>query len=205
MRRADMLKKYPRLLTALALASASLLPNAALALSVGEATVLSNLSQPLRAQIELQGVRDLGPEELKVRLASPEAFKKAGIERDSAVLALKFDTQLNAKGQSLIRITSSKPISEPYLNFLVEVISPDGLQLREYSLLIDPPNYAYAPPVMPAAPVVRAAPLAKAPVAAASAPVSAAPAAPAKVASATPSADAPVAGGQYRTRNNERL
>lgn len=203
-----MLKKYPRLLTALALASASLLPNAALALSVGDAQVLSNLSQPLRAQIPLQGVRDLGPEELKVRLASPEAFKKAGIERDSDVLALKFDTQLNAKGQGVIRVTSSRPISEPYLNFLVEVISPDGMQLREYSLLIDPPNYAYAAPVLPAAPVVSAAPMAKAPIAAAAlapaAPV--APAAPSKVASsATSSADAPVAGGQYRTRNNDRL
>lgn len=203
-----MLKKYPRLLTALALASASLLPNAALALSVGDAQVLSSLSQPLRAQIPLQGVRDLGPEELKVRLASPEAFKKAGIERDSDVLALKFDTQLNTKGQGVIRVTSSRPISEPYLNFLVEVISPDGMQLREYSLLIDPPNYAYAAPVLPAAPVVSAAPVAKAPIAAAApapaAPV--APAAPRKVASsATSSADAPVAGGQYRTRNNDRL
>lgn len=196
-----MLKKYPRLLTALALASATLLPNAALALSVGEAQVLSNLSQPLRAQIELQGVRDLGPEELKVRLASADAFKKAGVERDSDVLALKFDVQLNAKGQSLIRVTSSRPISEPYLNFLVEVISPDGMQLREYSLLIDPPNYAYATPVVPAAPVVSAAPLAKAPIAAAAP----APVAPAKVASVVSSADAPVAGGQYRTRNNDRL
>ena len=205
-----MLKKYPRLLTALALASASLLPNAALALSVGEAQVLSNLSQPLRAQIPLQGVRDLGPEELKVRLASPEAFKKAGIERDSDVLALKFDTQLNAKGQGVIRVTSSRPISEPYLNFLVEVISPDGMQLREYSLLIDPPNYAYAAPVVPAAPVVSAASVAKAPIATAAAPAPAAPvapAAPSRVASssATSSADAPVAGGQYRTRNNDRL
>jgi len=199
-----MLKKYPRLLTALALASATLLPNAALALSVGEAQVLSTLSQPLRAQIELQGVRDLGPEELKVRLASADAFKKAGIDRDSDVLALKFDVQLNAKGQSLIRVTSSRPISEPYLNFLVEVISPDGMQLREYSLLIDPPNYAYAPTVVPAAPVVRAAPVAKAPIAAA-APAPVVPAAPAKVASTTSSADAPVAGGQYRTRHNDRL
>lgn len=202
-----MLKKYPRLLTALALASASLLPNAALALSVGEAQVLSNLSQPLRAQIPLQGVRDLGPEELKVRLASPEAFKKAGIERDSDVLALKFDTQLNAKGQGVIRVTSSRPISEPYLNFLVEVISPDGMQLREYSLLIDPPNYAYAAPVVPAAPVVSAAPVAKAPIATAAPAAPVAPAAPSKVttSSATSSADAPVAGGQYRTRNNDRL
>ncbi|PTQ73243.1 FimV family protein [Pseudomonas sp. GV071] len=205
-----MLKKYPRLLTALALASASLLPNAALALSVGEAQVLSSLSQPLRAQIDLQGVRDLGPEELKVRLASPEAFKKAGIERDGAVLALQFETKLNAKGQSMIRVTSSRPITEPYLNFLVEVVSPDGLQLREYSLLIDPPNYAFAAPAPVSAPVASVAPAVKtkAPVAApAVAAASATSAAP--VAAATPSAsstaDGPVAGGQYRTRNNDRL
>ncbi len=196
-----MLKKYPRLLTALALASASLLPASAMALSVGEAQVLSSLSQPLRAQIDLQGVRDLGPEEVKVRLASAEAFKKAGIDRDSAVLALKFEPTLNAKGQSMIRVTTSRPITEPYLNFLVEVVSPDGLQLREYSLLIDPPNYAFAAPAPVSAPVVSAAPATrpKAPVAA-PAPVASAPA----VASSAP-ADGPVAGGQYRTQTNDRL
>lgn len=202
-----MLKKYPRLLTALALASTALLPNAALALAVGEAQVLSSLSQPLRAQIDLQGVRDLGPEELKVRLASPEAFKKAGIERDGAVLALQFDTTLNAKGQSMIRVTTSRPITEPYLNFLVEVISPDGLQLREYSLLIDPPNYAFAAPAPVSAPVAAVAPAVKA-----QAPVAAPAVAPAPARSAQPVAatagqagEGPVAGGQYRTRNNDRL
>ncbi len=207
-----MLKKYPRLLTALALASASLLPGAAMALSVGEAQVLSSLSQPLRAQIDLQGVRDLGPDELKVRLASPEAYKKAGIERDGAVLALKFDTTLNAKGQSLIRVTTTRPITEPYLNFLVEVISPDGLQLREYSLLIDPPNYAFAAPAPVSAPIASAAPAVKrtapvAPSAVAAAPAArpAAPAPASNVAAASQSSDAPVAGGQYRTRNNDRL
>ncbi|MEN0105584.1 MAG: FimV/HubP family polar landmark protein, partial [Pseudomonas sp.] len=197
-----MLKKYPRLLTALALACTAALPTSALALSVGEAQVLSSLSQPLRAQIELQGVRDLGPEELKVRLASPEAFKKAGIERDGAILALQFDTKLNAKGQSLIRVTTSRPITEPYLNFLVEVISPDGLQLREYSLLIDPPNYAFAAPAPVSAPVANVAPTVAAK--AAVAPAAAAPVAAAKPA-ATPTTDGPVAGGQYRTRSNDRL
>jgi pilus assembly protein FimV len=198
-----MLKKYPRLLTALALASAALLPNTAHALAVGEAQVLSSLSQPLRAQIDLQGVRDLGPEELKVRLASPEAFKKAGIERDGAVLSLKFDTTLNAKGQSMIRVTSSRPITEPYLNFLVEVVSPDGLQLREYSLLIDPPNYAFAAPAPVSAPVAVAAPAVKAQ------PPVAAPAVASRAPVASPAAEktseGPVAGGQYRTRTNDRL
>lgn len=197
-----MLKKYPRLLTALALASAALLPNTAHALAVGEAQVLSSLSQPLRAQIDLQGVRDLGPEELKVRLASPDAFKKAGIERDGAVLSLKFDT-LNAKGQSMIRVTSSRPITEPYLNFLVEVVSPDGLQLREYSLLIDPPNYAFAAPAPVSAPVAVAAPAVKAQ------PPVAAPAVASRAPVASPVAEktseGPVAGGQYRTRNDDRL
>jgi pilus assembly protein FimV len=200
-----MLKKYPRLLTALALASAALLPNTAHALAVGEAQVLSSLSQPLRAQIDLQGVRDLGPEELKVRLASPEAFKKAGIERDGAVLSLKFDTTLNAKGQSMIRVTSSRPITEPYLNFLVEVVSPDGLQLREYSLLIDPPNYAFAAPAPVSAPVAAVAPAVKA-----QAPIAApAPTVASRAPVASPAAEkiseGPVAGGQYRTRNNDRL
>ena len=46
-----------------------------------------------------------------------------------------------ADGKSVIRVTSSKPVQEPYLNFLVQVLWPNGRLLREYTVLLDPPLY----------------------------------------------------------------
>jgi pilus assembly protein FimV len=37
-------------------------------------------------------------------------------------------------------VVSRKPVREPYLNFVVEVARPGGRVLREYTLLIDPPE-----------------------------------------------------------------
>ncbi|WP_368665568.1 FimV family protein, partial [Pseudomonas aeruginosa] len=55
---------------------------------------------------------------------------------------------------------SSKPVQEPYLNFLVQVLWPNGRLLREYTVLLDPPLYspqAAAPPAAPGRPAPVAA------------------------------------------------
>jgi FimV-like protein len=47
----------------------------------------------------------------------------------------------------MIRVTSSKPVNEPFLNFLVQLNQPNGRLLREYTVLIDPPG---SPGIVPA-------------------------------------------------------
>src|SRR5690606_25546132 len=103
-------------------------------------------------------------------------------------------------GKSVIQVSSSKPVREPYLNFLVEVIWPSGRLLREYTLLLDPPLYSpeTAAAVAPQLPVAVPAPRpAATPKAAASAPASR-PAAPASV-------PASAQGGEYKTTANDTL
>lgn len=173
----------------LAIAAASALSSGmAHALGLGEVTLQSALNQPLVAEIELLEVRDLASSELLPNLASPEEFTRAGVDRQYFLTDLKFTPVLKPNGKSYIRVTSSKPVREPYLNFLVEVLWPNGRLLREYTLLLDPPLYspqtaAAAAPRLPvaapaprplAAPVQRSAaqasaPVARAPVAAPSA------------------------------------
>jgi pilus assembly protein FimV len=189
----------------LAIAAASALSSGmAHALGLGEVTLQSALNQPLVAEIELLEVRDLASNELLPSLASPEEFNKAGVDRQYFLGDLKFTPVLKPNGKSVIRVTSSKPIREPYLNFLVEVLWPNGRLLREYTLLLDPPLYS-AQSVIPAAPqlpVAAPAPVVRAPVAAAPrpAPVSSAPAAP-----AAPSAPPALGSDQYKTTANDTL
>ena len=111
------------------------------ALGLGELAVKSSLNQPLEAEITLLEVRDLTSANIKTRLASAEDFTKAGVERQFFLTGLTFTPMVGVDGKSVIRVTSAKPVKEPYLNFLVEVLWPNGRLLREYTLLLNPPLY----------------------------------------------------------------
>lgn len=190
----------------LAIAAASALTSGmAQALGLGEVTLKSSLNQPLVAEIELLEVRDLASNELIPALASPEEFTKAGVDRQYFLTDLKFTPVLKPNGKSVIRVTSSKPVREPYLNFLVEVLWPNGRLLREYTVLLDPPLYApsTAPAVAPQLPV--AAP--RAPVVAAPRPAApAAPVAPRQPAPApAPVAASPLNDKEYKTTGSDTL
>ncbi|GIZ13571.1 FimV/HubP family polar landmark protein [Pseudomonas sp. NCCP-436] len=184
----------------LAIAAASALSSGmAHALGLGEVTLKSSLNQPLVAEIELLEVRDLASNEVIPSLASPEEFAKAGVDRQYFLTDLKFTPVLKPNGKSVIRVTSSKVVREPYLNFLVEVLWPNGRLLREYTLLLDPPLYspqtvvAAAPQLPIAAPVSRAVtPAASVPAVRSTAPASA----PARQA---------ISGSEYRTSKNDTL
>src|SRR3990167_9397223 len=125
------------------------------ALGLGEITLHSALNQPLEAEIELLEVADLSSSDLLVRLASVDAFSRSGVDRLFFLNDLRF-TPLLRGGNSVIRVVSSQPVREPYLNFIVEVARPNGALLREYTLLLDPPgSSAYR--TVAAVPEVRAA------------------------------------------------
>ncbi|MCP1517533.1 pilus assembly protein FimV [Pseudomonas migulae] len=127
----------------LAIAAASALSSGmAHALGLGELTLKSSLNQPLVAEIELLDVKELTAAELVPSLASPEDFAKAGVDRQAFLNDLSFTPVLNASGKSVLRVTSSKPLSEPMVKFLVQVMWPNGRLLRDYSVLLDPSKFS---------------------------------------------------------------
>ncbi|MFL0798352.1 MAG: hypothetical protein K6L73_12780 [Cellvibrionaceae bacterium] len=119
-----------------------LLSPAALGLGLGEVDLRSNLNQPLAADIRLLQVRDLGEAEILVSLAAKEDFERAGVERPFFLTELKFKVDLSNPNNPIIRVTSRKPVLEPFLNFLVEIQWPTGRVVREYTLLMDLPVFA---------------------------------------------------------------
>lgn len=133
------------------------------ALGLGEITLHSALSQPLDAEIELFDVGDLTAEDMRVRLAPADVFARSGVDRLYFFNDLRF-TPLLRGGKSVIRVVSTQPVREPYLNFIVEVVRPNGQLYREYTVLLDPPSSAaYRSLAAPAAaPVVASAPRAAA-------------------------------------------
>ncbi|MDI2594481.1 peptidoglycan-binding protein LysM [Pseudomonas sp. 681] len=116
------------------------------ALGLGDITPHSALNQPFSADIALVDAAGLGEGDLSVSLASADEFSRAGVERLFFLNNLKFTPILRGNRQ-MIRVTSSKPVTEPFLNFLVQLNQPNGRLLREYTVLIDPPG---SPGIVPA-------------------------------------------------------
>jgi pilus assembly protein FimV len=127
----------------LAIAAASALTSGmAQALGLGGLTVKSTLNQPLLAEIELTQVQDLNAAQVVPSLATSAEFAQAGVGRMAILDDLTFTPVVNPGGKSVLRITSTKPIRDPYVKFLVQVLWPNGRVLREYSLLLDPPKFS---------------------------------------------------------------
>lgn len=154
------------------------------ALGLGAIEIKSGFNQPLLAEIPVIAEQQGEVESLAVSLASSADFARVGLDRPSGVTAnLRFAVARTAEGDPIIRVTTSSPVRDPYLIFLIDAQWAGGRLVREYSVLIDPPHMAPAIMTTVAPTVARQAP----------------PAAPA----VTPSvgSEAPIAVPQTQTEN----
>jgi len=123
-------------------------PITAQPLGIGDIRLHSALNQKLNAEIHLHLAPNENPSDVTVRLASPEKFDKAGIPWNYVLSKIKFSPVVQPDGSILIKVTSREVLSEPFLDFLMEVVWPQGSQFREFTVLLDPPE-GYHPPVVP--------------------------------------------------------
>lgn len=122
------------------LLAGAMLSAQSMALGLGEISLDSALNQPLKAQIQLLDASSYTHSELRPKLASPVDFERAGIDRYNFLNNIKLEVKDNQ-----ILVSTKQPVSEPFLNFLVELNWPTGRVLREYTLLLDPPTYVETP------------------------------------------------------------
>lgn len=89
---------------------------------------------------------------MRAQLASAEAFRQAGLDLPTTLLGIKFAIDKRPNGQSVIKLTSDKPINDPFVDMLLEINWPAGRLVREYTFLLDPPELAAkaSAPVAPA-------------------------------------------------------
>ncbi len=122
--------------------------------TLGELEVRSFLNQPLQAQFRAQG-GVLAGDDVEFRVASEDAYRRAGLQR--AAIPADLNIEIQGTGTSrTVRLSTMRPVREPYLGLLLEVRWPAGRMLREFTILLDPP-VAFAPE-RSAAPVISPAP-----------------------------------------------
>ncbi|MFP7721256.1 type IV pilus assembly protein FimV [Lysobacter sp. A3-1-A15] len=221
-----------RLLRSALMVSLALASGAASALGLGQIQLKSGLGEPLLAEIPIISSDPTELERLRAGLASPATFARVGLQPPEGIVAdLQFASALDARGNPVIRVTSTQPINQPLLTFLIEVDWGQGRLVREYSTLVDAPRTAAAPlqpPIQapqaapsnaivrePTVPVEATPDPAPEPVVAEDpAPVAATPAEPAPAAAAAPIATAPapvadpvpgIDGGRYDVQAGDTL
>ncbi|RCV90980.1 FimV/HubP family polar landmark protein [Billgrantia montanilacus] len=125
----------------LSLSAASL---QALALGVGEVAVHSPLNAPLRATIPLTDTAGMESSLLRVSVAEPREFESAGLTRSPLAASVRAAVQVR-EGQLVVELFSERAVREPWLDLMLSFEWPEGRQLREVTLLLDPPDYDQLP------------------------------------------------------------
>lgn len=157
-------------LAAAAVASAGFYATDASALALGRITVQSALGEPLRAEIDLPQISPAEAETLRATTASPEVFRAQGMEYSPTVNNLQILLQRRPDGTAVLRLTSDRPVNDPFLDLVLDANWGTGRIVRSYTMLFDPPALRRAPPAVTASPQITApagqpAPVVRAPVA----------------------------------------
>lgn len=180
--------KLKRFTTQLAAAGLIALPLMANAAGLGKLSVRSALGQPLAAEIELFAADKAELDSLSATLASDQAFRDARVDFSPVLSTLRFAVEKKSNGKAVLKVTSSRPVNDPFIDMLVELSWASGRLVREYTMLLDPPGVAVEQAVPPVSPTpAQLAPVPKpAPQNGASAPVAAKPVEPVAAPAAKP-------------------
>jgi pilus assembly protein FimV len=109
------------------------------AAGLGKLNVTSALGEPLNAEVELVAEKnEIGS--LAARLASRDAFERAGLAYSNLLTGVKVSIEKRAGGEPYLRLTSTQPVTEPFLDLLIELTWFSGRINREFTVLLDPPG-----------------------------------------------------------------
>ena len=192
------------------LLSALMSPNALYALGLGEIHLHSALNQPFDADIDLVSAADEDLSTLRASLAPSDIFARYGIDKPAYLADFTFRVVRGPGGKDYLKVTSPRPVTEPFVTMLVAADWPRGRLLREYTVLLDPPVFAPSPQAAEpsvAAPLVQSSAAAPSPAPARQPEPAPASSAPAAAAPERPAAARPLvtAGSDYRVQPNDTL
>ena len=117
----------------------------ALPAELGRLTVLSQIGQPLNAQIEVLSLAPGDERRLAPRLADRPVFSQSRIPYSPALADLTVSLERRG-GRTFLRLRTAKPLSEPVLQLVLELYSGADLQISQYTISLAPPGPEALPP-----------------------------------------------------------
>jgi pilus assembly protein FimV len=119
----------------------ALMPFSIHAAGLGRLDVSSSLGEPLKAQIELLLVSTDELASMVAAIAPEDAYATQGIPHLAIHNSIKVELAKNAAGLPMLKLISNQPITDPYLDILIQGDWASGRLQREYTVLLDPPGY----------------------------------------------------------------
>jgi Tfp pilus assembly protein FimV len=114
-----------------------ILSQAASAMALGELSTQTRLGDRLQAQIPIKlGNTDYSADDLHAHLMNSKEAAKYGVE----LLSARYQFQLSITeqgGQLVVNVKSRKPITEPFINLMLQLAWPGGSLAREYTVMLD--------------------------------------------------------------------
>lgn len=141
-----MLARCRKLLSLLTLFAGIFHASHGLAVGLGELTVNSSLNEPLDASVQLLGLDGLTSSQIQAGLGSLEDFERANIDRIALIDAITLEIIISNSQEGILRLTSIDPVVEPFLSMVISVRWPNGRLMRDYTALIDLPNFISTEP-----------------------------------------------------------
>ncbi len=121
-------------------------PTATLALGLGELHVDSALHQALVARVDLVDASHQDLVSLRAAIADEDTFQRYALDRPTFLNGMTVKVGQDAQGQPILLLRSTESFTEPAVTILVDVHWPNGELIREYTVLLDPPEFvAHAP------------------------------------------------------------
>lgn len=117
-----------------------LFPLTGFTLQLGKIVVTSSQGQPLNAEIDMMLTPGEDTSKLQTSIASKENYEAQGIERLAIHNNISVELQKNEKGLTVLKLKSTQPVPDPFLDLLIQVDSAKGRNYREYTVLLDPPE-----------------------------------------------------------------
>ena len=101
-------------LTGVAIATACLWGTPSWALGLGRINVQSGLGEALRAEIEVTSITPEESASLRLRVASPEAYRAAGIEYNAALGGAQVTLQRLPDGRPVVKVSSDRSLADGF-------------------------------------------------------------------------------------------
>ena len=124
----------------LMLCAALLATGAVHELSLGDASLQSRVGEPLRVSIPLGHLGTVDRNSIIVGHAPDADYDRFDMEhRSGSARTLHFQLEVDRNDRASIEVRTAQPVSEPYVDMVVQVRWPSGRLVRAYTLLLDLP------------------------------------------------------------------
>lgn len=129
----------------------------AFALSLGKLTTKSFMGERLLVEIDIPEINSTEVSSLQANVGGIDTFQAAGIEYNPSLAGATVTLEKRPDGRQYFKVLSASPVNDPFINIVIVANWASGRIVRDYSILLDPPEALKTPATIVTAPIISSA------------------------------------------------